>query len=99
MACAQTTETKTKMILDVDASVIESHFVANEEGKRLTVYKDGAGNDTIGIGHKVLANEHFPHGITEAQCDILFRHDISIAIGPINHWLMHPRMSANQALG
>jgi len=39
-------------------------------------YDDGAGNTTIGYGHMVLAGEHFPSSITEAEAIELFNRDV-----------------------
>lgn len=47
-----------------------------DEGRSLVVYPDSLGYPTIGIGHKLLPYEHFPNGITAAECDHLFDLDL-----------------------
>lgn len=47
-------------------------FIARHEAlpngePALKVYKDSAGNPTIGYGHKLLPGENFPHGITRRR--------------------------------
>ncbi|NVJ71098.1 MAG: glycoside hydrolase family protein [Alphaproteobacteria bacterium] len=51
------------------------------QGPRLTVYKDTAGNDTVGTGHKVTPADNLQTGqtITQTQSDTLFDGDIQTA--------------------
>jgi len=64
-------------------------FIAQKEGNVLTVYKDSAGLDTIGIGHLITNEEkesgtiningtptNFKSGITKQQSRDLFKQDI-----------------------
>ena len=50
------------------------------EGLSLKVYKDSAGNATIGYGHLILKGEDFSAGITETQAADLLRQDAAQAI-------------------
>jgi len=53
-------------------------FIKNEEGYRLTVYKDIYGNLTVGYGHKVVPGDNLKLGdtITQARADQFFANDI-----------------------
>ena len=49
-------------------------LLKEHEGFRPQVYKDSAGYDTIGFGHKLLPGESFPNGVTVSQAEqILFQ--------------------------
>lgn len=50
--------------------------IERHEGRRLQVYDDGAGFQTIGIGHLIRPGESFPEGITDEECDDLFTLDL-----------------------
>ena len=52
-----------------------------EEGKRLHVYLDSKGIETVGIGHRVLPEDRLQIGdcISEARCQQFFTADIAIA--------------------
>ena len=45
------------------------------EGKRLDLYLDSEGIETVGVGHNLKAK-----GISEAVCDLMFEEDIEEAI-------------------
>lgn len=45
-------------------------FIKGYEKLRLKEYKDQAGNETIGYGHKILPGEDFSKGITKAGCRV-----------------------------
>ena len=49
--------------------------IKDHEGKRLEVYKDTVGKDTIGYGHLVQPGEDFSGGITDQQADEMFDRD------------------------
>lgn len=49
------------------------------EGFRSHTYLDVAGLTTIGYGHRVLADERFPNGLTETQADELLTGDVRAA--------------------
>lgn len=63
------------------------------EGCSLTLYKDSAGLDTVGVGHKLRATESFPEGITEATAEYLLRCDVGSAALAVNHFV---RVQLNQ---
>ena len=46
------------------------------EGLRNERYDDGAGNATIGYGHKVLPTDNIPSYINQAEADFLLRQDL-----------------------
>jgi hypothetical protein len=50
-------------------------FIKKYEKLSLTPYKDQAGYETIGYGHKILPGEDFSKGITKAQALDLLSHD------------------------
>ena len=52
-------------------------FLQSNEGFSATVYKDVAGVQTIGIGHKLLPGESFPDGITQDQAQTMLIHDLT----------------------
>ena len=60
------------------------------EGLRTSVYKDVAGLDTIGYGHRVLPAESFPSGITPAQADQILSGDVAIAEAAVTRLLKVP---------
>jgi lysozyme len=49
------------------------------EGFRASVYDDGAGNPTIGYGHKLTPGESFPGGIDQGTANQLLQSDVSRA--------------------
>ena len=52
-------------------------FIQSNEGFSATVYRDVAGVQTIGIGHKLLPGESFPDGITQDQAQTMLIHDLT----------------------
>lgn len=54
-------------------------FIKRFEGFSANVYICPAGYPTIGYGHAVKANEHFPSGITQEQAEELLRQDAHVA--------------------
>lgn len=56
------------------------------EGLRLTVYDDGAGNLTVGYGHKVVSGDNLKSGdtISQQKADAFFSSDIQVAENAIN---------------
>lgn len=76
-------------------------LIANQEGLRLTVYRDVAGFWTIGRGHKIVKGDNiYPFGtrktITLAEANALFISDIAnIAVNPINSLVKVP-LNQNQ---
>jgi lysozyme len=63
-------------------------FIAREEGTVLHVYKDVAGNETIGVGHMLTAAEKasgvYANGITQQQALELLASDVGIAENWVN---------------
>lgn len=59
-------------------------FIKGYEKLSLTVYKDQAGYDTIGYGHKVLPGEDFSKGITKEQAEGLLKNDVQGAVNAVN---------------
>jgi lysozyme len=49
------------------------------EELRLDVYKDSAGKDTIGYGHRPLPGENFSAGITQEEAEDLLNRDLAKA--------------------
>lgn len=67
-----------------------------EEGFRSYIYKDIAGLETIGFGHKILPTDNFPDGITLLEgCDLLLEdcHHLEFFL---NALLAHTNTSLNQ---
>jgi lysozyme len=59
-------------------------FIKGYEKLRLKIYKDQAGYETIGYGHKVLPGEDFSKGITKAQALDLLKQDVQGAVDAVN---------------
>lgn len=51
-------------------------LIKRSEGFRGRVYLDVAGIATIGYGHRLLAHEGFPNGISEPQAETMLRADV-----------------------
>lgn len=77
-------QTKTQIVQTIEQDPYEKEFgdvnalksmIKHHEDKRLEVYKDTNGNDTIGYGHLVKPGEDFSKGITDEQADELFDKD------------------------
>lgn len=64
----------TRQVNDAGIALLEKW-----EGKRNTIYKDKAGNPSIGIGHKILPGEDFSKGLTDEQVVALFQKDCAKA--------------------
>lgn len=52
-------------------------FIERTEAVVLHVYPDEVGIPTIGVGHRLLAGEGFPNGITRVQADDLLERDLA----------------------
>ena len=59
-------------------------FIKRHEGYSDKVYKDSAGNPTIGYGHKALPGEDFSKGITKEQALALLKQDVQGAVKDVN---------------
>lgn len=78
-------------MMDITAGI---DLIKEFEGCRLTEYQDIAGVLTIGWGHKILSNENFSDGITQAQADIILNSDLIV----IKKYLESiPNLTDNQA--
>jgi len=56
-------------------------FIEQHEGYSSTVYKDSAGNPTIGYGHLIKDGEDFSKGITKEKAGELLSQDTKTAEG------------------
>lgn len=74
--------------MELSAAGLE--LVKRSEGFRGQVYKDMAGLLTIGYGHKLLAHESFPEGITEPQAVDLLARDLHSAELYVTHMVKVP---------
>jgi RHS repeat-associated protein len=59
-------------------------FIKGYEKLSLKEYKDQAGYETIGYGHKVLPSEDFSKGVTKDQALTLLKQDVQTAVGQVN---------------
>ena len=59
-------------------------FIQRHEGYRGTVYKDSAGNPTIGYGHLIRTGEDFSGGVTEQVASELLAQDTQAAVDAVN---------------
>lgn len=66
--------------------------IKRHEGLRLTAYDDGAGNLTIGYGHKVVSD--LPTRITREQAEELFLADVATAEAAVNRSVRVPLTSS-----
>ncbi len=71
-------------------------FIKKYEELRLKTYKDQAGYETIGYGHKVLPGEDFSKGITEAQALDLLKQDVQSTVNAVNAGLKDVKASVKQ---
>jgi RHS repeat-associated protein len=59
-------------------------FIERHEGYSSTVYKDSAGNPTIGYGHLIKESEDFGKGITKDKAGQLLAEDTKTAVDAVN---------------
>jgi RHS repeat-associated protein len=59
-------------------------FIEQHEGYSSTVYKDSAGNPTIGYGHLIKDGEDFSKGITKEKAGELLSQDTKTAVDAVN---------------
>ncbi len=62
-------------------------LIASFEGFRSKVYKDIAGYETVGFGHKLLSKESYPKGITRKQALALLKKDAQSAVSAVNKFV------------
>ena len=67
--------------------------IQQNEGLRLTVYKDVAGNATIGYGHLLQPGENYTN-ITENQATALLQSDVAPVVAAINNMVAVPLSQA-----
>ena len=72
-------------------------FLEDNEGRRLTVYRDVAGLATVGVGHLVLLTDFLQVGdrISQALCDDFLEKDVSRCEQAINIGVTVP-ITSNQ---
>lgn len=63
--------------MQISASGLD--LIKKFEGFSSHVYRDVAGNLTIGYGHKLLQKDNYPKGITEAEASCILGKDVSAA--------------------
>jgi len=61
-------------MMELSAAGLE--LLKTSEGFRNHIYRDVAGFQSIGYGHRLLASESFPNGIDEAQAAALLAADV-----------------------
>ena len=59
-------------------------FIERHEGYSGKVYKDSAGNPTIGYGHRIKHGEAFSKGITKEKARELLSQDTKAAVDAVN---------------
>lgn len=79
-----------------DRSALEDELTL-DEGKRLKAYRDTKGKWTCGIGHNLddcgaaplprSVSDILTNGITEAECDVLFDHDIARSVADLDRYI------------
>ena len=79
-AAQTTTEPQEPMTLSSEGL----DFIKRQEGFSDKVYKDEAGNLTVGYGHKIKAGEDFSKGITKEQGLELLKQDAQVAVRDVN---------------
>lgn len=65
-------------------------LIKRSEGFRAQTYKDVAGFETIGYGHKLQPGEQFPSGVTEEQATALLEKDVAGAESAVNRLVTVP---------
>ncbi len=65
-------------------------LIQTEEGFSAFPYKDIAGFDTIGYGHKMLPGESYPHGITRDEAVQLLMRDVGATEAAVNRLVKVP---------
>lgn len=65
-------------------------LLKNSEGFRSATYRDVAGIETIGYGHRLLPGESFPNGITQQQGDEILATDVANAEAAVQKLVQAP---------
>jgi len=61
-----------------------------DEGLRLDPYQDSLGFWTVGYGHKMGSNEHYPAGISQEEAEMLLQTDLqrcTLALNAALPWI------------
>ena len=74
--------------MEISASGLE--LIRRFEGFRGSTYLDACGIPTIGYGHKILRDESFPDGISEARARELLTADAAIAARAVERLVKVP---------
>jgi lysozyme len=74
--------------MEISASGLE--LIRRFEGFRGSTYLDACGIPTIGYGHKILRDESFPDGISEARARELLAADAAIAARAVERLVKVP---------
>jgi lysozyme len=72
----------------MNISAIGLNLIKHSEGFRSEVYLDINGFASIGYGHRILAGEEYPEGITEEQAAEILEDDLRIAERAVNHLVL-----------
>lgn len=91
--CSSQTQNQTAAQQQMSLSSKGLDFIKSYEKLSLKEYKDQAGYETIGYGHKVLPGEDFSKGVTKAQALALLKSDVGGAVKDVNAAL---KVSATQ---
>src|ERR1700680_2742067 len=73
-------------------------LVESSEGLSLSVYKDVAGNPSIGYGHLLTEGEEYPTGITQEQAEGLLKQDLAIADEVVSRLVPQANQNQHDAL-
>lgn len=65
-------------------------LLMESEGFRRRVYRDVAGFETIGYGHRVLQGESFADGVSEDEAAALLENDVTLAEQQVEHLVRVP---------
>ena len=65
-------------------------LLMESEGFRRRVYRDVAGFETIGYGHRVLLGESFANGVSEDEAAALLENDVTLAGQQVQHLVRVP---------
>lgn len=79
----------------MELSAAGLQLIERSEGFSSSVYNDVAGIPTIGYGHRVLPDESFPNGITQAQAQAILANDVRNAEAAVQRLVTVP-LTQNQ---
>lgn len=55
-------------------------FIKSSEGIKYSIYKDSRGNDSIGIGHKIISGDKIKSNYSEKEIQAFFNKDCNAAL-------------------